>query len=181
MRPLFFVREALSGLSRDSRAALVAVLAVVLAALALAVFIPVLQGGNADEVGATSTVRLLAGGGAALLAVASVALTAYTIRLSIHTRRREVEVMRLVGATNWFIRWPFVIEGVIVALVGGAVAVGLVALAKETFLDLLSDRFALAAAPETMAFPLLVALMVVACLALSAIGTGVMLRRYVRV
>jgi len=55
---------------------------------------------------------------AGLLLIASLMLVANTIRLSIYARRREVEVMRLVGATNWFIRWPFVIEGVIVGLVG---------------------------------------------------------------
>ena len=58
-----------------------------------------------------------------LLVLASIALIANTIRLSIFSRRREVEVMKLVGATNWFIRWPFVIEGVIVGLMGGLLAV----------------------------------------------------------
>ena len=42
-----------------------------------------------------------------------------TIRLSIYARRREVEVMQLVGATNWFIRWPFVVEGLVCGLIGG--------------------------------------------------------------
>ena len=56
----------------------------------------------------------------ALLIVASLMLVGNTIRLSIYTRRREVEVMRLVGATRWFIRWPFMIEGVVVGFVGGA-------------------------------------------------------------
>ena len=51
-----------------------------------------------------------------LLLIASLMLVGNTIRLSIYARRREVEVMRLVGATNWFIRWPFMIEGVIVGL-----------------------------------------------------------------
>ena len=55
---------------------------------------------------------------AALLLIASLLLVANTIRLSIYARRREVEVMRLVGATNWFIRWPFMIEGVIVGVAG---------------------------------------------------------------
>ena len=60
-----------------------------------------------------------------ILLVAAVLLIGNTIRLSIFARRREVEVMRLVGATNWFIRWPFMIEGVICGLVGAVVAVAM--------------------------------------------------------
>ena len=93
---------------------------------------------------------------AVLLVLASIALIANTIRLSIFARRREVEVMKLVGATNWFIRWPFVIEGVIVGFFGGLLAVLLLAIAKATFVDPLSDRFALLAAPDTIDFPLLI-------------------------
>ena len=88
--------------------------------------------------------------------LASIALIANTIRLSVFARRREVEVMKLVGATNWFIRWPFVIEGVIVGFMGGVLAVLLLALAKTTVVDPLSDRFGLLAAPDTIDFPLLV-------------------------
>ena len=69
---------------------------------------------------ATGLVKALTAGLAALLVFASIALIANTIRLSMFARRREVEVMKLVGATNWFIRWPFVIEGVIVGFFGGA-------------------------------------------------------------
>jgi cell division transport system permease protein len=179
MPPVFFVREALRGLMRSLAAALLAAFAVLMASLALSVLIPILGGDAADEVRATATEKLLTGGGAALLALASVAFIAYTIRLSIHARSREVEVMKLVGATNWYIRGPFVIEGVIVALAGGVVAIVLLALAKETFMDPLADHFALAGAPDTISFPLLVALMLAACAAFSAIGTGIVLRRFV--
>ena len=61
---------------------------------------------------------------AGLLLIASLLLVANTIRLSIYARRREVEVMRLVGATNWFIRWPFMVEGLFCGLVGAAIAIG---------------------------------------------------------
>ena len=94
---------------------------------------------------ATGLVKALTAGLAALLMFTSIALIANTIRLSVFARRREVEVMKLVGATNWFIRWPFVIEGVIVGFFGGLLAVLLLTIAKETFIDPLSDRFALLA------------------------------------
>ena len=130
---------------------------------------------------ATGLVKILTAGLAALLVFASIALIANTIRLSIFARRREVEVMKLVGATNWFIRWPFVIEGVIVGFMGGVLAVLLLTIAKETFIDPLSDRFALLAAPETIDFPLLIVVLLVACIAVSAAGSALTLRRFLRV
>ena len=79
----------------------------------------------------------------ALLLVASLMLVGNTIRLSIYTRRREVEVMRLVGATRWFIRWPFMIEGVVVGFTGGLVAILILWLGKITIVDPLSDELLL--------------------------------------
>jgi cell division transport system permease protein len=138
--------------------------------------------GETDKIlSATGLVKALAAGLAALLVFASIALVANTIRLSIFARRREVEVMKLVGATNWFIRWPFVIEGVIVGFLGGLLAVLLLAIAKQTFIDPLSDDFALLAAPDTIDFTLLVALLMVACVAVSALGSGLTLRRFLKV
>jgi cell division transport system permease protein len=130
---------------------------------------------------ATGLVKALTAGLAVLLVFASIALIANTIRLSIFARRREVEVMKLVGATNWFIRWPFVIEGVIVGFFGGLLAVGLLTVAKESFIDPLSERFELLAAPETIDFPLLVAVLMTACVIVSALGSGITLRRFLRV
>jgi cell division transport system permease protein len=130
---------------------------------------------------ATGLVKALGAGMAALLVFASIALVANTIRLSVFARRREVEVMKLVGATNWFIRWPFVIEGVIVGFLGGVLAVLVLAIAKTTFIDPLSERFELLAAPDTIDFPLLVTLLLIACIAVSAIGSGITLRRFLRV
>ena len=89
--------------------------------------------------------------------------------------------MKLVGATNWFIRWPFVIEGVVVGFFGGVLAVLLLTIAKETFIDPLSERFALLAAPDTIDFPLLVIVLMLACIAVSALGSGITLRRFLRV
>jgi cell division transport system permease protein len=130
---------------------------------------------------ATSLVKTLTASLAALLLFASIALIANTIRLSIFARRREVEVMKLVGATNWFIRWPFVIEGVIVGFMGGVLACLLLWIVKNTLVDPLSNRFALVAAPNTIQFPALIAVLLASCVAVSAVGSGLTLRRFLRV
>jgi cell division transport system permease protein len=123
------------------------------------------------------TTALLAG----LLIIASMLLIANTIRLSLYARRREVEVMKLVGATDWFIRWPFVLEGVIVGALGGLLAVLLLGIVKVAVVDPLAADFALIAAPDTMNFPLLIALLLFASVGVSALGSGISLRRFLRV
>ena len=123
------------------------------------------------------TTALLAG----LLIIASMLLIGNTIRLSLYARRREVEVMKLVGATDWFIRWPFVLEGVIVGALGGLLAVVLLGVVKVAVVDPLAADFALIAAPDTMNFPLLIALLLFASVAVSALGSGISLRRFLRV
>ena len=102
----------------------------------------------------TRVVKLSMGLLAGLLALASVLLIANTIRLSLYSRRRDVEVMKLVGATDWFIRWPFVIEGVVVGALGGVLAVLMLGVVKVAVVDPLAADFALVAAPETMNFAL---------------------------
>jgi cell division transport system permease protein len=118
---------------------------------------------------------------AALLTIASILLVANTIRLSLFARRREVEVMRLVGATNWFIRWPFVIEGILVGAVGALLAIVVLAVAKVALLDPLFSGWALVGGVRTIAFPALLAIMMGAGVLVSAVGSGVSLRRYLRI
>jgi cell division transport system permease protein len=119
----------------------------------------------------------------ALLIAASLMLVGNTIRLSIYTRRREVEVMRLVGATRWFVRWPFMIEGVVVGFAGGLVAILVLWLGKLTIVDPLSDSIGFLAAQNstTLSFPALVAILFAASVLVSAVGSGVTLRRFLRV
>ena len=118
---------------------------------------------------------------AGLLTIASVLLIANTIRLSLFARRREVEVMRLVGATNWFIRWPFVIEGVLVGAVGAIFAIIVLAIVKVALLDPLFSGWALVGGIRTIAFPALLAILMGSGVAVSAVGSGVSLRRFLRV
>jgi cell division transport system permease protein len=118
---------------------------------------------------------------AALLTIASILLIANTIRLSLYARRREVEVMKLVGATDWFIRWPFVIEGVIVGLGGGVLAIVVLGVTKVALLDPLLSGWSLVSQIRTIPFPALIAVMLAASMAVSALGSGLSLRRFLRV
>jgi cell division transport system permease protein len=130
---------------------------------------------------ATRVVKLTMGGLAVLLILASMLLIANTIRLSLYARRREVEVMKLVGATDWFIRWPFVIEGVLVGALGGLLAILCLGVVKVALIDPLANEFALIAAPNTINFPLLIVVLIGASVGVSALGSGLSLRRFLRV
>jgi cell division transport system permease protein len=129
----------------------------------------------------TRVVKLTMAALAIVLGLASILLIANTVRLSVFSRRREVEVMKLVGATDWFIRWPFVLEGLILGALGSGLAIVLLGAGKIALLDPLADRLALIAAPRTIPFSVLVIVILAAGMLISAAGSGLSLRRFLRV
>jgi cell division transport system permease protein len=119
-----------------------------------------------------------------ILLVASILLIGNTIRLSIFARRREVEVMKLVGATNWFIRWPFVIEGVVCGLVGAVLSVALLWAVKVGVVDQWIESTDSALQRDeatTIGFPLLGLVLIGAGAFVGALGSGITLRRFLKV
>jgi cell division transport system permease protein len=82
---------------------------------------------------ATNTARIIFFGLSIVLLVSSLFLIVNTIRLATFARRREIEVMKLVGASNWFVRVPFMAEGLVQGLIGAALAIGVVAALKVGF------------------------------------------------
>ena len=86
----------------------------------------------------------------------------------------------MVGATSWFIRWPFVIEGVFVGAAGGLVAILMLLVFKQTIIDPVSDKFALFAAPDTINFWALTLVLMISAVGVSALGSGLTLRRFLR-
>lgn len=64
-----------------------------------------------------------------------------TIRITIFTRKEEIEIMKLVGATDWYIRWPFVLEGVLYGFIGALVAFGLTILMYQGLVWFLSSSY----------------------------------------
>jgi cell division transport system permease protein len=120
--------------------------------------------------------------GSLILLTASTLLIANTIRLSIFSRRREVEVMKLVGATNWFVRGPFMLEGIICGLVGSAVAVTLLLMAKEFALPSILGRIDEPGdGVNAISFPLMALILVGTSLLVGALGSGITLRRFLKV
>jgi cell division transport system permease protein len=123
-----------------------------------------------------------------IFAAAAVLLISTTVRLSIFARRREVEIMRLVGATNWFIRWPFVLEGFITGLVGAVLAAafvwvgnwGIASWIKTSQIDFLSLRvYRIWWQGGTWPLGLMPTLAILGAF-LGAVGSLVALRRYLK-
>jgi cell division transport system permease protein len=118
-----------------------------------------------------------------LLLAASTLLIANTIRLSIFSRRREIEVMKLVGATNWFVRGPFMLEGVLCGVAGALGAVILLVLGKSIALPSLLHTGPLNAGNDVkaLAFELNALILVATGLLLGAAGSGLTIRRFLQV
>jgi cell division transport system permease protein len=113
-----------------------------------------------------------------LLGIAAVVLIQNTIRLSIFSRRREIEVMKLVGATNAFVRLPFMLEGMLTGLLGAVGALGLLAI---VYVALNGYDRGLTDPARLVGVPLLIAMLAVFGLLLGAFGSGITLRRFLRV
>jgi cell division transport system permease protein len=117
-----------------------------------------------------------------LLVIAATLLIANTIRLSIFARRREIEVMKLVGATNWFIRGPFVLEGLVCGVVGSVLAVILLLLGKSIALPAVIGHLGGGNSDiHALPFTLNALLIIAAGLFLGAMGSGLTLRRFLQV
>jgi cell division transport system permease protein len=116
-----------------------------------------------------------------LLVTASTLLIANTIRLSIFARRREIEVMKLVGATNWFIRGPFMLEGLICGLGGSILAVVLLVIGKELALPSILPHIGGGSDVHALSFTLNALALMGAGLLLGAAGSGLTLRRFLQV
>jgi len=116
-----------------------------------------------------------------VLLVASVLLIANTIRLSIFARRREIEVMKLVGATNWFVRGPFMVEGLLCGLMGALAAVVLLLLGKELALPAILGHINTTSDVQALGFTVTALILLVVGLVVGAVGSTFTLHRYLKI
>jgi len=118
----------------------------------------------------------------AILTVVSVVIVMNTIRTAIYHRRKEIEVMKLVGATEWFVRGPFLLEGMFTGLLAAAIAIGLLAFGYRPAVDRLASQLSFIPLAYDPAFINQLALYVAAAgAALGFLGSFIGVRRYVRI
>jgi len=118
----------------------------------------------------------------AMLAVVSLIFINNTIRLAIYARRKEIGIMRLVGASNWFIRTPFLLEGVIQSLIGAVLAILSIVAIQAAVLPRLAE--AAPFLPVDLASGTMVQLsliLIIAGMIIGLLGSGLALRRYLKV
>ena len=129
--------------------------------------------------------RIIRWGGIALiifLTLAMLFIISNTIRLTVFARRKEIAIMKYVGATNWFIRWPFLLEGVVLGCIGGCIA----AVALRSFYAAMAAKIysTLAFFPLMPQYPFMnyvTLAILLAGIVIGAIGSVISLKRFLRV
>jgi len=129
-----------------------------------------------------NTASITAAGIAALMLVAAALLISTTIRLSAFSRRRELGIMRLVGASNRFIQTPFILEGVLASLIGSVLAaaatVGIVQFFVQGYLAQAQKDIAFVTVPDAL---IVVPILIGAGVVLAAVSANIAISRYLRV
>jgi len=116
-----------------------------------------------------------------ILLIVSVFIVMNTIRTAVYHRRQEIEVMKLVGATEWFVRGPFVIEGILTGLLAAGISLGLLLLAYRPFVDKFhSDLFFIPLGYDPTFVTELARDVLIAGALLGALGSYIGVRRFVR-
>ena len=118
----------------------------------------------------------------ALLAGATLFIISNTIRLTVFARRKEIAIMKYVGATDWFIRWPFLMEGMVLGFVGGIIA----AIALRSFYAAMAAKITdtltfFPLMPQYPAMNYITVALLLAGMAIGALGSAVSLKRFLKV
>jgi Cell division protein len=118
-----------------------------------------------------------------LLSIISIFIIANTIKLAVYARRREINIMKFVGATDWFIRWPFIIEGILIGIIGSIVAFIIISIGYIACLNAVSsfklDLFAFKSYQSV--FGMFITTFIVLGTLIGALGSGFSMRKYLEV
>lgn len=117
-----------------------------------------------------------------LLAIIAVFIITNTIKLDIHARQKEIHIMKYVGATDWFIRWPFIIEGIIVGLIGAGISILILGSAISASFNAITANFQAFKILETsVIMPIIVVVLVAFGALIGALGSTIAIRKHLKV
>ena len=121
-----------------------------------------------------------------LLIFISIFIIANTIKLTVHARRKEISIMKYVGATDSFIRWPFIIEGIIIGIIAAIISLAILGLAYNLIISKLGNSAVLAKiGMSLLSFANISTLLVIVYLVLGigigALGSTISMRKYLKV
>lgn len=117
----------------------------------------------------------------AAFGIAAIVLISINVKMNVFSRRREIQIMKLVGASNGFIRWPFLIEGLALGLVGGAMAAGIVGMGYNLIIIYVQSTLAFLPVVQSEAlFSQVLAGLLLAGMAMGALGSGISLQKFLR-
>jgi len=117
-----------------------------------------------------------------ILFVISTVIISNTIKLGVFARRREINIMKYIGATDWFIRWPFLIEGVILGVLGALISVSLLALIYGYASDLVNNKIVIfELLPLNKIFTDIAIYFVILGSLIGAVGSGISIKRFLNV
>lgn len=123
----------------------------------------------------------------AILVIVSVVIITNTIKLAVYIRKTEIGIMKYVGATDWFIRWPFVIEGTLIGLIGAIIPAFLSMFGYNVLIEKVYEKFSLIQQlgiqfmPSGDIFTNLFPLSVVVGIIIGTLGSGVSVKKYLKV
>lgn len=129
----------------------------------------------------TQWLRWIGFGVVAAFSIAAIVLISINVKMNVFSRRREIQIMKLVGASNGFIRWPFLIEGLALGLVGGAMAAVIVGMGYNFIvMYVLSKLTFLPVVQNDVLFRQVTFGLVFSGMAMGALGSGISLQKFLR-
>ena len=134
----------------------------------------------------TNGVRIVSGLILILLIVISIFIIANTIKLTVHARRKEISIMKYVGATNGFIRWPFIVEGIIIGVIAALISVLLLGIAYNSLMGKITTsevfgQMGLSLLTFSEIFGLIVTVYIILGTGIGALGSIISMRKYLEV
>ncbi len=121
-----------------------------------------------------------------LLIVISVFIIANTIKLTVHARRKEISIMKYVGATNGFIRWPFIVEGIIIGVVAAMISILILGLGYNFVIEKIMETsitsmISITLLPFSEIFNLVIIVYLALGIGIGALGSVISMRKYLEV